>query len=105
VLDTSTGMPAVGMAVRCERRDGDRWVEIGGGVTDADGRIGSVLDATPASEGVHRLVFDVAAWNARHRTKGFFPTVTVEFEITDAARRHHVPLLLSPFGYSTYRGS
>ena len=104
VLDTATGLPAPGLQIRCERRDGDHWKEVGGGTTDADGRIKSVL-AAPLACGTFRLTFATGAWHAARGTKGFFPSVSIEFEVTDASRHHHVPLLLSPFGYSTYRGS
>jgi len=105
VLDTASGLPAADMEVRCERRDGDHWKEVGGGATDADGRIKAVLGTTPLCAGVFRLTFDTGAWHAVRGTKGFFPSVSIEFEVVDASRHHHVPLLLSPFGYSTYRGS
>ncbi len=104
VLDTATGLPASGMQVRCERRDGPAWKEAGAGTTDADGRVKSVLAAALAA-GVYRLTFATGAWHAARGSKGFFPSVSIEFEVSDAGRHHHVPLLLSPFGYSTYRGS
>jgi len=105
VLDTATGLPAAGMQIRCERRDGSHWKDVGGGATDTDGRIKTVLGSAPLSVGIFRLTFDTGAWHAARGTKGFFPSVSIEFEVTDASRHHHVPLLLSPFGYSTYRGS
>lgn len=105
VLDTATGLPAAGMRVRCERSDGGAWTDVGGGTTDADGRIRSVLDAAPLTPGIYRLTFATGAWHAARGVSAFFPSVTIEFEIADAGRHHHVPLLLSPFGYSTYRGS
>jgi 5-hydroxyisourate hydrolase len=105
VLDTATGLPAAGMQVRCERNDHGQWKELGGGTTDADGRIKSVLGAVALATGHFRLTFATGAWHASRGVKGFFPSVSIEFEVTDAARHHHVPLLLSPFGYSTYRGS
>ena len=104
VLDTATGLPASGMQVRCERRDGTAWTDAGGGTTDSDGRVKAVL-ASALATGTYRLVFATGAWHASRGTKGFFPSVSIEFEVTDASRHHHVPLLLSPFGYSTYRGS
>ena len=105
VLDTATGLPAAGMQVRCDRNDQGHWKEIGSGTTDADGRIKAVLGAAPLATGHYRLTFATGAWHASRGVKGFFPSVSIEFEVTDAARHHHVPLLLSPFGYSTYRGS
>jgi 5-hydroxyisourate hydrolase len=97
-LDTANGRPAVGLAVRLESADG---TELGAGVTDADGR----LRLPSVGAGTHRLVFATGDWFAAAHIEGFYPTVTVEFIVRDAAEHHHVPLLLSPFGYSTYRGT
>jgi len=92
VLDTATGTPAAGIAVRLESRSGE---PLDSGVTDTDGRIGSLGGDLPLGEYVLR--FDT-------RGSGFFPEVVIVFTVADD-RHHHVPLLLSPFGYSTYRGS
>ena len=94
VLDTALGRPAAGIAVRLESRSGDR---LDSGVTDGDGRVGSLGGELALGEYVLR--FDTAAYVA-----GFFPEVVIVFTVTDE-RHHHVPLLLSPYGYSTYRGS
>ena len=94
VLDTARGEPAAGVRIWLER-DGATMHEA---VTDADGR---VRDLGPIEPGRYRLVFDTAAYLG---DDAFFPSVTVEFTVTDD-RHYHVPLLLSPFGYSTYRGS
>ncbi|MEU0465618.1 hydroxyisourate hydrolase [Amycolatopsis sp. NPDC006131] len=98
VLDTSAGHPAAGVPVRLETSDG---TVIARGRTDDDGR---VRDLGPAEldPGVYRLVFDTGAHLG---PDAFFPEVTVAFRITDGTQHHHVPLLLSPFSYSTYRGS
>ncbi|WP_431924062.1 hydroxyisourate hydrolase [Amycolatopsis tucumanensis] len=98
VLDTAAGRPAAGVAVRLETSDG---TVIARGRTDDDGR---VRDLGPAEldPGVYRLVFDTGAHLG---PDAFFPEVTVAFRITDGTQHHHVPLLLSPFSYSTYRGS
>jgi 5-hydroxyisourate hydrolase len=94
VLDTARGEPAAGVRVTLSK-DG---VTVSEAVTDADGR---VRDLGPVDGGRYRLVFDTAAYLG---ADAFFPSVTVEFTVTDD-RHYHVPLLLSPFGYSTYRGS
>jgi 5-hydroxyisourate hydrolase len=94
VLDTSLGRPATGVAVRLESRSGN---VLDSGTTDADGRVGSL--GGELSLGEYVLRFDTAAYVA-----GFFPEVVIVFTVADD-RHHHVPLLLSPFGYSTYRGS
>ncbi len=102
VLDTARGEPAAGVRVRLDRRDGDDWIALATGSTDADGRLRDWVDDTDWSAGVYRLVFDTGTYLAG---AGFFPEVTVAFQVTEPDRHHHVPLLLSPYGYSTYRGS
>lgn len=102
VLDLASGAPAYGVRVRLERVDSG--TTLGEQTTDEDGRVRGVLasDIEPIR---YRLVFDTGAyWRARG-LKSFFPVTTIEFEVTDPAAHYHVPLLMSPFGYSTYRGS
>ena len=102
VLDTSLGRPAAGIGVTLER-DG---IEIGRGTTDADGRVKTLLaEGVRPGLGAHRLTFDVGPYFASGNRTTFFPTVQITFEVTAPAEHHHVPLLLSPFAYSTYRGS
>jgi 5-hydroxyisourate hydrolase len=102
VLDATTGTPASGVAVVVESQvDGD-WNLVAEGTTDADGRAREL--ARPGA-GVHRIRFDTGTYFARAGVRAFYPEVTVTFEIVDPAAHHHVPLLLSPFSYSTYRGS
>jgi 5-hydroxyisourate hydrolase len=99
VLDASRGEPAVGARVRLYRGDD----LIADATTDADGRI---RDAFPPLEaGAHRLVFETGAYFAGRAVECFYPQVAVSFAVEDPSRHHHVPLLLSPFAYSTYRGS
>ncbi|HSV67166.1 MAG TPA: hydroxyisourate hydrolase [Mycobacteriales bacterium] len=101
ILDTARGRPAAGVHVQLERRTDDgTWQSLADGVTDANGRLGDW--APQLAAGVHRLVFDTAGYLGE---SAFFPEVTVTFEIADLAEHYHVPLLLSPFAYSTYRGS
>ncbi len=103
VLDTARGRPAAGVAVMLERRtEHGSWQRVGGGVTDEDGRIPDLLEAAPAVSGRHRLTFDTGAYLGG---ESFYPEVTVTFVVADPAQHHHVPLLLSPYGYTTYRGS
>ena len=100
VLDVAQGRPASGIPVALERREGESWRKLGEGKTDQDGRLRTLLPKGHALEaGTYRLKFDTSARSA------FFPEVTVLFEVAEAGGHHHVPLLLSPFGYSTYRGS
>lgn len=102
VLDATTGVPAAGVAVVVESRvDGD-WRRIAEGSTDADGRI---RELGPPAAGTHRITFDTGGYFARAGVPAFYPEVTVTFEVVDADAHHHVPLLLSPFAFSTYRGS
>ena len=105
VLDTARGVPAQGVSVVLERLDPNVQV-ISRSTTDADGRVRELLPAGAAvALGRYRLTFDTGAYFAASGVDGFYPTVIIVFELRDAAQHHHVPLLLSPFGYSTYRGS
>jgi 5-hydroxyisourate hydrolase len=107
ILDTSLGRPASGVPVLLEYHDPtDVWQMIGRGVTDADGRVKDLLTAgAQLTPGSYRLTFDTGAYFAALNIDGFYPAVTVSFLIRDTTQHYHVPLLLSPFGYSTYRGS
>jgi 5-hydroxyisourate hydrolase / 2-oxo-4-hydroxy-4-carboxy-5-ureidoimidazoline decarboxylase len=106
VLDTSLGRPAGGVAVTLERREGGAWIELGHGRTDTDGRCKDLLPpGSVVQQSVYRLTFDSAAYFGARGTPTFYPEVSVVFEVREPAQHHHVPLLLSPFGYSTYRGS
>lgn len=103
VLDTTLGRPGAGVPVVCEQRRDGAWREVGRGVTDDDGRIGDLLRDSPAGE--YRLVFATGTWFAEQGRTAFWGDVVVAFHVTDGAAHHHVPLLLSPHGYTTYRGS
>jgi 5-hydroxyisourate hydrolase len=105
VLDTARGRPAVGVRVALEARAGDGWQRVGGGVTDRDGRVPDLTAGGALAAGVHRLTFATGDWFAAAGTAGFYPQVGVEFLVEDPDAHYHVPLLLSPYGYSTYRGS
>jgi 5-hydroxyisourate hydrolase len=105
VLDTSRGRPAAGLAVVLERREGEGWRELSRALTDADGRVAALLPAdTPLAAGEYRLTFAIGPWLAAAGREGFYPEAAVTFSVRDPAQHHHVPLLLSPYGYSTYRG-
>jgi 5-hydroxyisourate hydrolase len=107
VLDVSRGRPAAGVPVALEMRaTPPGWSLLGRGSTDADGRLRNLLadDATLAA-GVYRLTFDTATYFRGIEVDGFYPEVQVLFTIQDPRQHYHVPLLLSPYGYSTYRGS
>ena len=104
VLDTARGCPAAGVPVLLERARDSAWQLVGRGVTDADGRAGELLAAAPEA-GRYRLTFDTGAYFRAAGEPGFYPEVTVTFTVGSVDQHYHVPLLLSPFGYSTYRGS
>lgn len=101
ILDTTAGVPAGDVPVRLEVRAGQDWTAVASGVTDADGRIRD-LGPERLAAGTYRLVFDTAGYLG---DAAFFPEVSVCFQLTDDRAHYHVPLLLSPFAYSTYRGS
>jgi 5-hydroxyisourate hydrolase len=105
VLDTSRGRPAAGLKVELHRRSGEAWKSIGAGVTDASGRCGALLADTPLTPGRYRLTFHAGAYFQASRVETFYSDIPVVFEVHDARTHFHVPLLISPFGYSTYRGS
>ncbi|HUF07956.1 MAG TPA: hydroxyisourate hydrolase [Rhodothermales bacterium] len=102
VLDTSTGRPAAGVPIRLERLVGGSWEVLSDGVTNEDGRV-SDLVSHEIEQGIYRLTFDLAAYFGEQ--EHFYPVVRIEFRVGQDGRHYHVPLLLSPFGYSTYRGS
>ena len=105
ILDISSGLPARGVAVALERQTETDWEFIGKGVTDDDGRLRDLLDADAILQtGNYRLIFDTGNYFFDRQIDSFYPHVTVAFTVFDSSH-YHVPLLLSPFGYSTYRGS
>lgn len=105
VLDTARGRPAVGLAVSLSRRNpGEPWSVVGRAVTDADGRV-KELSSVPLDGGEYRLVFATGAYFNASGLKAFYPEVAVVFVVADGETHLHVPLLLSPFGYSTYKGA
>ena len=102
VLDATTGRPAIGVPVRLERGDGGT---LASAATDAGGRIKDWGGAEAAEPGRYRLIFDTGAYFAVRGIGTFYPEVAVTFAISDPSEHYHVPLLLSPYAYSTYRGS
>lgn len=96
VLDTALGKPGRGIAIELSRLEDDEWIRVGAGETDDDGRLKTLTPPGPVPPGIYKL---------RFQTNGFFPVVEIQFVVEDGEQHYHVPLLLSPFGYSTYRGS
>jgi len=109
VLDTARGRPAAGIPITLDFKGPAGWERRGSGATDADGRLRTLVaqaeGAPPLAAGVYRITFDTGAYFAAQKVEGFYPEVTVVFEVRDASAHYHVPLLVSPYGYSTYRGS
>ena len=106
VLDTSKGKPAEGITITLQAPCGeDQWENITSGTTNHDGRIPDFLNEHQVIEpGIYRMLFNTKAYFEKNNTKGFYPYVPIVFEITDT-EHYHIPLLLNPYGYSTYRGS
>jgi 5-hydroxyisourate hydrolase len=104
VLDSVTGLPAAGMTASLEMSQNGGWVAIANGVTDADGRLTS-FGPSVLTAGTYRVSFDTGSYFSRGGQPTFYPEVTISFTLADTSAHYHVPLLLSPFAYSTYRGS
>ncbi len=105
ILDTSKGKPAAGVTVALARQTGDSWQEMARGVTNADGRIVDLLPEKMLLEtGVYKMKFFTQEYFALEGTANFYPFVEICFAV-NSGEHYHVPLLLNPFGYSTYRGS
>ncbi len=102
ILDTSNGKPAQDVAVKLEIRKNDEWVKVDENKTNADGRI--VFNCESVA-GVYRLLFDIDPYFTKMKQEHFFLKTPVIFQVKDTKRKYHIPLLLNPYGYSTYRGS
>ena len=106
VLDTGRGIPAEGVPLVLETDTPDGWVRIGGGTTNHDGRVQDLLtEVDELSEGIYRMTFQTGDYFDKHDLDGFYPVARVVFEVDAPDEHYHVPLLLSPYGYTTYRGS
>ena len=106
ILDLSRGLPAAGVAVMLEVESGTGYRRVSDATTDSDGRVrGFTMGHSTAQPGRYRLNFALVPYFASHGVPCFFPEVQITFDVRDTGEPHHVPLLLSPFGYSTYRGS
>jgi 5-hydroxyisourate hydrolase len=104
VLDTASGVPAAGIAISLHRIDGHERIPLGNATSDADGRTDAPLAEAPGT-GCYELTFAVAEYFATRGIAAFYDEIKVRFLIDDTERNYHVPLLLNPWGYSTYRGS
>ena len=105
VLDTSLGHPAAAVTVNLDQQSLNGWQHLSSAETDTDGRVTNFEELANLVAGGYRLVFELSDYFRQQSRPCFFPRVTIEFTVVDIAQHYHVPLLLSPFGYSTYRGS
>ena len=106
VLNLQDGLPSADVAVTLEQRVGDQWTMLGEGVTNTQGRIPALFPAGVAMvRGTYRVTFKTGKWFADHKSPAFFPEIPVIFTADGSVPHYHVPLLLSPYGYSTYRGN
>ena len=105
ILDTSIGKPAAAVQVKFEKLSEGVWMCMATGITNSDGRISELLPSDFQMDlGIYRLIFDTGSYFKKQNIQSFYPSVAVEFQVNDTAH-YHVPLLLNPYGYSTYRGS
>lgn len=105
VLDTSRGRPAPRLPITLAIKRGDDFVAIASGETDDDGRLRTLTSEHPLEVAIYRLTFDTRAYFEAIGVAGFYPEASIVFEVKSVSEHYHVPLLLNPYGYSTYRGS
>lgn len=105
ILDQQTGKPAANVEVILEQKQGDGWLPLNSGRTNKEGRIKALWPQQAAKSGDYRVTFKTKPYFENRNQESFFPEVPVEFHISNPAEHYHVPLLLSQYGYSTYRGS
>ncbi|WP_339900022.1 hydroxyisourate hydrolase [uncultured Gilvimarinus sp.] len=106
VLNTQNGLPGPDIQVTLERQQDDQWIMLESGRTNAQGRITALYPSDKKLvEGIYRVTFKTGAWLKQQETPTFFPEIPVVFQIDGALDHYHIPLLLSPYGYSTYRGN
>ncbi len=103
ILDTSLGRPASGVQVTLEFANGENWAKIGSGTTNQDGRTEPLVNE--CQKGTYRISFEVGEYFRKSKTSAFYPSVQIQFRVENPGEHFHVPLLLNPYGYSTYRGS
>jgi len=105
VLDTASGRPVRGLRLHLDKHVEGHWLTVREATTNADGRVDGKMATDDLSEGTWRMVFHTGEWFDSASVEAFYPVVRVVFRVADSTQHYHVPLLLSPFGYSTYRGS
>lgn len=104
-LDTASGRPAAGLPITLSKQEDGVWTPLAGGVTNEDGRITDLLTPGSLTTGTYQMRFDTGAYHQKMGVEGFYPEALITFTIQNTNEHYHIPLLLSPFGYSTYRGS
>lgn len=106
ILDTTRGLPAQNVPITLYAQQGNDWIKLGGGITNADGRLpGLLADDVKLDAGIYRMHFETNIYFKANEETGFYPYVDIVFELDANGNHYHVPLLLTAFGYSTYRGS
>lgn len=106
VLNLENGLPSSGVTVMLEQQEGNNWTKLNSGVTNEQGRIVALYpEGKKLEEGVYRVTFETGEWFEKHDTATFFPEVPVIFTADASVEHYHIPLLLSPYGFSTYRGN
>lgn len=106
ILDTTRGLPATNVPITLYAQRGDDWHKLGGGQTNSDGRLpGLLADDVKLPAGIYRMHFETSVYFNANEETGFYPYVDIVFELDDKGEHYHVPLLLTAYGYSTYRGS
>ncbi len=106
ILDTTRGLPAQNVPISLYAQHGNDWQKLGGGVTNGDGRLpGLLADDVKLPAGIYRMHFQTSAYFEANEEVGFYPYVDIVFELDANGDHYHVPLLLTAYGYSTYRGS
>ncbi|WJF89380.1 hydroxyisourate hydrolase [Paraburkholderia bonniea] len=106
ILSLQTGTPVSGVTVTLEQKEGDKWQELNHAETNAQGRVTELFPADKTFKtGDYRVVFKTGAYYQSIKQDTFFPEIPVPFRVQNAGQHYHIPLLLSPYGYSTYRGN
>jgi len=102
ILDTSLGTPAEGVPVKLQFKEGSTWKDLESGTTNLDGRF---VFSSEKKAGLYQIIFEVEAYLKKHSKESFYQSIPIPFKVENTNRKYHVPLLLNPFGFSTYRGS
>ncbi len=105
ILDTAKGRPATGVKLALWQLKAGQWIEIGTGITDADGRCKTLLGDTPLQTGEYSIRFETGAYYESQGLEGLYPHIAIVFTVRNPTQHHHIPLLLTANGYTTYRGS